>query len=107
LDVNTNPPDPDDAYWAAQPPAVRALRNMDDLDARRALAAELTSKGYTIDVPIMVWGWSATKTMALRQQWGYTWVPSAGMAPVAVAPGLNVPGLPGYNPAPPPGAILV
>lgn len=99
--------DPDDAYWAAQPPEVRALRNIEDPEQCRSAAIDLARKGYTIDVPIMVWGWSASKTMAMRQQWGYTWVPSATMQPVAAAPGIDFPGAAKYDTTPPPGAIRV
>ena len=75
---------------------------------RQALASSLASQGYKIDVPIMVWGWDAAKVTALRQGYGYTWVPAMGQAPIQVAPGLNEPGLTAYNPNnPPPGSILV
>ena len=67
----------DDAYWAKQPPAVQQLREIDDPDARKTMAIQLAAQGYTIDVPIMVWGFDEGKTTALRQQYGYTWVPSA------------------------------
>jgi len=46
--------------------------------------------------------------MLSRQQYGYTWVPSALMAPVSMAPGVTIPGATEYNPSEPPkGAILV
>lgn len=98
----------DDAYWSAQPPAVQQLRELTSESQRQALAATLTSQGYKIDVPIMVWGWDAAKVTALRQGYGYTWVPAMGQAPVQVAPGLTEPGLTAYNPNnPPPGSIAV
>ncbi len=99
----------DDAYWNAQPAAVQPLRTMANETQRAALAQQLASEGYKIDVPIMVWGWDAAKTTALRQSYGYTWVPSLGeQASVQVAPGLTFPGLPSYDPNnPPPGSILV
>jgi hypothetical protein len=75
---------------------------------REKLGQSLASQGYTIDVPVMVWGWDAGQTMALRQSYGYTWVPSANNAPIQEAPGFNLPGLVAYNPnTPPPGSILV
>ena len=99
----------DDAYWNAQPAAVQPLRTMANETQRAELAQQLASEGYKIDVPIMVWGWDAAKTTALRQSYGYTWVPSLGeQASIPVAPGLTFPGLPSYDPNnPPPGSILV
>ncbi len=98
----------DDAYWNAQPAAVQQLRQITSEPQRQALATQLASQGYQIDMPIMVWGWDAAKTTALRQQYGYTWVPAMGQAPIQVAPGLNFPGFASYNPNnPPPGSILV
>ncbi len=78
----------DQAYWASQPPAVQALQNMQNPEQRAALGAQLASEGYSIDVPIMVWGWDPSITMAMRQSEGYTWVPSALQTPVEDAPGL-------------------
>ena len=69
-----------DAYWAAQPPAVQQLRNVSDFGARSAMAQHLADQGYTIDRAIMVWGWDPLKTMATRQMYGYTWVPSYNQA---------------------------
>lgn len=98
----------DDAYWAKQPAPVQQLREIDDPDQRKALATQLAAQGYSIDVPIMVWGFDAGKTMALRQQYGYAWVPSALQQPIELAPGLSFPNMPSYNPAnPPPGSILI
>jgi len=98
----------DDAYWAAQPPAVQQLRDMQDFDQRKTVAANLAAEGYTIDVPIMVWGWDPSKTMQARQSYGYTWVPSALQAPVTAAPGITAPGLTPYDASnPPAGSISV
>ncbi len=98
----------DDAYWNAQPAAVQQLREMTSLSQREALAANLEGQGYKIDVPVMVWGWDAAKTTAMREQYGYTWIPAMGQAPVQEAPGANLPGLTPYDPNhPPPGSILV
>lgn len=98
---------PDDAYWAEQPEAVQALRNMPEADRQNA-AVKLAQAGNTIDVPIMVWGWDPLTTMVERQNYGYTWVPSALGSPVLVPPGLSFPGEPSYDAAnPPAGSIKV
>jgi|SRR5579871_1395869 len=98
----------DDSYWASQPAAVQQLRNIDDENARAAMASQLASQGYTVDVPVMVWGWDPVKTMQMRQTAGYTWVPSAMQNPVEAAPGLTAPGMTPYDPNnPPPGSISV
>jgi hypothetical protein len=98
----------DNAYWAAQPPAVQQLRNIGDPDQRAALGAELASQGYSIDTPVMIWGWDPSLTTQLRQSFGYTWVPSAMQSPVTAAPGISGGGITPYNPAdPPPGSISV
>lgn len=98
----------DDAYWAKQPPAVQQLREIDDMAERTQLAWALTAQGYSIDVPIMVWGWDAGKVTQLRQSYGYTWVPSGGQQPITAAPGLSGPGITPYDPAHPPvGSIKV
>jgi hypothetical protein len=104
----------DQAYQAAQPPEIRALMNMqDDNDAdnqaKIARAAQLAQQGFSVDVPIMVWGWDPYLCMLYRQQYGYTWVPSALQPPVTVVPGLGAVGnLPAYDPNhPPAGSIRV
>jgi hypothetical protein len=99
----------DDSYWASQPAPVQALRTMQNQEQREATATQLASEGYSIDVPIMVWGWDPSITMAMRQSEGYTWVPSALQASVEVAPGLSSVGTSAaYNPNnPPPGSISV
>jgi len=98
----------DDAYWAKQPSAVRQLRKIDDYSQRASLGALLASEGYSIDTPIMVWGWDPGKTTELRQQFGYTWVPSAMQSPVTAAPGISGAGITRYDPAhPPTGSISV
>jgi hypothetical protein len=98
-----------DAYWDAQPAAVQALRNMPDGAAKNALALNLANQGYSIDTQIMVWGWDPQMTMTVRQNQGYSWVPSYGQANIAVGPGLSMPDNPNsYNPGnPPAGAIQV
>ncbi len=98
----------DDAYWEKQPAAVRQLREIDDVDRRSQLGSQLASQGYSIDVPIMIWGWDAGLTTQLRQSYGYTWVPSAMSQAVSAAPGLSAPGMTAYDPAHgPAGSIAV
>jgi hypothetical protein len=99
----------DNAYWASQPAPVQALRTMQNQEQRTALATQLASEGYSIDVPIMVWGWDPSVTTAMRQADGYTWVPSALQAPVQDAPGLPSYGtVAAYNANnPPSGSIAV
>jgi hypothetical protein len=48
-------------------------------------------------------------TMTVRQNQGYSWVPSYGQSNIAVGPGLSMPGNPNtYSPGnPPEGAIQV
>ena len=98
---------PADAYWAEQPAAVQALRYAPD-DEKAAMAQQFANEGYTIDVPIMVWGWDPLATMIQREEDGYTWVPSALQPNVQSAPGVDMPGVTPYNPNdPPPGSIQV
>ena len=98
----------DQAYWASQPPEVQALPGIADPDQRAARAAQLATNGFTIDVPVMVWGWDAYLVMTMRSQFGYTWVPSALQPPVSIAPGVAQPGAVAYDPLhPPPGSIKV
>jgi hypothetical protein len=97
----------DQAYWANQPAAVQQLQDIQNPQQRTAVAEQLAGQGYSIDVPIMVWGWDPTTTMAARQSMGYTWVPSAEQQPVEAAPGVTFAGA-AYNPAQPPaGSIAV
>ena len=96
-----------DAYWAAQPPAVQQLRNVGDFAQRSAMAQDLADKGYTIDRAIMVWGWDPMKTMATRQMYGYTWVPSYNQASVT-PPQSALPGQTPYDSAnSPAGSVAV
>jgi len=98
----------DQAYWASQPPEVQALEGIADPNQRAAQGAELATNGFTIDVPIMVWGWDAYLVMTLRAQFGYTWVPSALQPPVTIAPSIAQAGVAAYDPLhPPPGSIKV
>jgi hypothetical protein len=98
----------DQSYWASQPAAVQQLQNIQDPTQRTQVAEQLAGKGYSIDVPIMVWGWDPGTTMAARQSMGYTWVPSAEQHPVEAAPGVAFAGEASYNPGQPPtGSITV
>lgn len=97
----------DQAYWASQPAPVQQLQNIQDPTQRAEAASQLAQEGYSIDVPIMVWGWDPQITTQARQSMGYTWVPSALQQPVEVAPGLTFNGA-SYNPSnPPAGSIPV
>ena len=89
----------DQAYWASQAPEVRGLPSIEDQDSRGTRAADLASKGFVIDVPIMVWSWDTYLVMKLRADFGYTWVPAALQTPVTIAPGLSAPGTIPYDPA--------
>ncbi len=96
----------DQAYWAAQPPAVQVLQNA-PADQRVQMATQLAQEGYSIDVPIMVWGWDPYTTTNTREADGYTWVPSALQSSVSVAPGITFDGT-SYNASDPPsGSIAV
>lgn len=96
------------AYMASLDPRIVAMMNISDPAARATQAQVLALKGLTIDVVLQVWGWSPYKTMALRQMYGYTWVPSALQNPVENAPGLTTGNLTPYDPNnPPPGSIKV
>jgi hypothetical protein len=98
----------DQSYWASQPAAVQQLQDIQNPQQRTQVAEQLAGQGYSIDVPIMVWGWDPGTTMAARQSMGYTWVPSAAQQPVEAAPGVTFPGTSAYNPATPPaGSIAV
>lgn len=97
----------DQTYWASQPAAVQQLENIKDPTERQELATQLAQEGYSIDVPIMVWGWDPQVTTAARQSMGYTWVPSAEQQPVAVAPGLTFNGASYNASSPPAGSITV
>lgn len=54
------------------------------------------------DNPINTWGWDPLKTDQLRNTFGYSWTPNSSQAPVSVAPGLSLPGMPVYDPSHPP-----
>jgi hypothetical protein len=78
------------------------------MDERQALGEQLANEGYSIDVPIMIWGWDPGKVTAARESYGYTWVPSALQQQVSAAPGITGGGITPYNPTnPPSGSIQV
>lgn len=105
--TTSSPASFDEAYWAQQPAPVQQLRNIQDPTERAELATQLADEGYSIDVPIMVWGWDPQITTQARESMGYTWVPSALQQPVEVAPGLTFNGAT-YNASnPPAGSITV
>jgi hypothetical protein len=96
------------AYWAAQPPEIRAMPGIEDQQERSKRAAELAIKGFCIDVPILVYGWDAYLVMKLRSDFGYAWVPSALQPPVSISPTLSAPGAVAYDAThPPSGSIRV
>jgi hypothetical protein len=89
---------------------VLALRTNDDDRDRIEKAIALAKAGQIIDHPVDVAQQDAAKVMALRRSYGYTWVPSALMPNIEIAPGLegNFGHLSRYDPAAAPvGAILV
>jgi len=98
-----------DIYWLSKPPQVSALKPLPDNSPERiSLAEDLARSGFKVDVPIMVWGWDAYKVMKLRGDLGYTWVPSALMPNITIAPGLMMAGTTPYDPnSPPSGSIKV
>jgi hypothetical protein len=97
------------AYWASEPPEVRALNGMERLTIERVDAAQqLAAKGFPIDAEIDAYGLNPWDTMRLREMNGYTWYPSLFQGPVVMAPGLTAPGAPVYDPLKPPaGSIKV
>ena len=96
----------DQAFRAAQPKAVQAF--MENPNRTPVDALGLANEGYLIDMVTMYWGWSAYDQTIRRLSLGYTWVPSANMNPVSLAPGLSMSGLEPYDPTMvPPGGILL
>ncbi len=100
------------AYWASQPVEVQGLHNKKAANPSSDQTTDYTRlaiSGFKIDVPIMVDGMDPWKIMNLRKSYGFTWVPSAFMPPIQIAPGLGgIPGAVLYDAAnPPPMAITV
>ncbi len=97
-----------DVYWESHPPEVRKLKDCPELKACEKQAEDLAKAGFKIDVPIMVFHWDAAKVMQMRKAYGFTWVPSALMPNIEIAPGLISHGLSPYDPdSPPTGSIKV
>lgn len=93
----------DSAYFLSQPPELQGLMiSTADLVTRENAAAALAAKGFTIDVPIMVYQWNPLLVMQYRASFGYTWVPSALQPNITVAPGVTQPGAVSYDPLHPP-----
>lgn len=104
LSVNPLPvPLPDQAtfearYRAAQPTALQGYPfNSAQLEE---LAADPAN--YVIDLVIMGWGWSPYQVMSLRLSQNEDWSPNADQANIPIAPGVNFPGSPSYDPKDPP-----
>lgn len=73
-----------DAFWLHQPPAVQALRTINkgigpNGDNPAAdMAKQLMAEGYSIDVPLMVWGEDVLAWLYVRWSDGFSWTPAAG-----------------------------
>jgi len=82
----------DQIYWASVPDAVRnTMLPLRGSPGASAAGKALAMQGYIIDVPIMVFGWSAPLVMAIRVADGYTYVASGLMAYMP-PPGKDLPG---------------
>jgi len=107
----------DTAYVLSKDPRVQALfagymgfpGTALDPSVRYNTAYQLALSGLLIDAPIDAYAGDPYTYMFEREQYGYTWVPSALAAPIPLAPGLSYPGVPSYNANPPfpPGSIKV
>lgn len=105
------PEDFNKAYWLSKPPAVRVLAAMEPYTNARtqeALKLALPPNSLSVDMEIDAFGAQPWYSMKNRIMYGYTWVPSMLQPPIPVAPGLEFPGQPVYNPNnPPAGSIRV
>ena len=99
------------AYYLSLSPAQSSIVKAAQTNNSRLydLANAAVKNGVIVDLPIMVWNWNPYQTMLSRQNFGYTWVPSAGMQGIQLVPGVTFPGMVPYNPLPPypKGAIVV
>lgn len=66
----------DKLWWAAQPPRVRGLKDLPVDTSRTALALELAQQGFTIFIPVCVYGWSPYGVMSCYAANGFKWVPA-------------------------------
>lgn len=89
----------DDAYWAAKPPAVRALRNLEPNTHERMLLAYTLMDKYPIDTQIDAQGSSPFMVMRMREVYRYTWVAPMSFKPnpIKVVPGVWFPPEPLYD----------
>lgn len=88
-------------YWASLDPVIAKLQHM-PLEQREPYAKQLTARGYLIDKACQVdQEMNPPDVMLVRQNNGFTWVPSAGQPNIPTMPGADLPGLPPYNPNPP------
>ena len=87
-----------EVYWAAQPPAVRALREMQNGPDKMNAAVALAQQGFTVDVFIGFYGFEPWGTMSGRQMQGLKWAPALlqdyHMVPNPINPGESGPDAP-------------
>jgi len=87
-----------DIYWAAQPPAVRALKDMTNGPNKMNAAVALAQQGYTVDAWIGFYGFEPWGTMSARQMEGLPWAPALlqdyHMVPNPIGPGEVAPNTP-------------
>lgn len=86
-------------YWAAQPPEVRALRDMPvgtekQIQARQDAADKLAQQGFVIDNDIHGYDRDPFMQMIEKRDHGYTWYPARLQTPNYDLP-PGVVGLPG------------
>ncbi len=84
-----------DIYWAAQPPEVRALREVQASESE-PLAKKLAVRGFVIDGPIHGWKWDAYRTMWFRQEYGLANILAVGGQPIKTS--LNAADYPAFDP---------
>jgi hypothetical protein len=87
-------------YWLAQPPDVRALKDMPFGQERTGAAIKLAQEGHSIDVMIGVYGYTPWGAMSSRQMNGFKWAPAllqdlhvvqAPLYPWELGPGSTMP----------------
>lgn len=93
-----------DARYRAAQPAVNGVAGtgMQAYPFTNEQAQVLANEGNVVDVAIMCWNWSPYFVMLDRLSMGETWSPNANQQNLIVAPGVNFPGLPPYDPKNPP-----